>query len=71
MSIEQYYSHIVSYPYVDVDFYKIEDVDRDMLKLLGFPKKWGLVLTEQMASIIPEILAGSLNGQPIRASDGN
>ena len=35
MSIEQYYSHIISYPYVDVDFYKIEDVDNEMLKLLG------------------------------------
>lgn len=35
MSIEQYYSHIISYPYVDVDFYKIEDVDTDMLKQLG------------------------------------
>lgn len=35
MSIEQYYSHIISYPYVDVDFYKIEDVDIEMLKSLG------------------------------------
>ena len=35
MSIEQYYSHIVSYPYVDVDFYKIEDIDIEMLKSLG------------------------------------
>ena len=35
MSIEQYYSHIISYPYVDVDFYKIEDVDIDMLRSLG------------------------------------
>lgn len=41
MSIEQYYSHIVSYPYVDVDFYKIEDVDRDMLKLLGISEEVG------------------------------
>ena len=35
MSIEQYYSHIISYPYVDVDFYKIEDIDADMLAQLG------------------------------------
>lgn len=35
MSIEQYYSHIISYPYVDVDFYKIEDVDIEMLSSLG------------------------------------
>lgn len=41
MSIEQYYSHIVSYPYVDVEFYKIEDVDRDMLKLLGISEEVG------------------------------
>ena len=41
MSIEQYYSHIVSYPFVDVEFYKIEDVDRDMLKLLGISEEVG------------------------------
>ena len=41
MSIEQYYSHIISYPYVDVEFYKIEDVDRDMLKLLGISEEVG------------------------------
>lgn len=35
MSIEQYYSHVISYPYVDMDFYKIEDVDVEMLKMLG------------------------------------
>lgn len=35
MSIEQYYSHIISYPYVDADYYRIEDVDTDMLKSLG------------------------------------
>lgn len=39
MSIEQYYSHIISYPYVDVDFYKIEDVDAEMLKLLGIQEE--------------------------------
>ena len=35
MSIEQYYLHIISYPYVDADFYKKADVDIDKLKLLG------------------------------------
>ena len=35
MSIEQYYSHIVAYPYVDIDFYSIEDINADMLKSLG------------------------------------
>ena len=35
MSIEQYYSHIISYPYVDVDFYKQEDVGIEVLKSLG------------------------------------
>ena len=35
MSIEQYYLHIISYPYVDADYYRIEDVDTDMLKSLG------------------------------------
>lgn len=39
MSIEQYYSHIISYPYVDVDFYKIEDVDTQMLKMLGIQEE--------------------------------
>ena len=39
MSIEQYYSHIISYPYVDVDFYEVEDVDTDMLKLLGIKEE--------------------------------
>lgn len=46
MSIEQYYSHIVSYPFVDVEFYKIEDVDRDMLKLLGISEEVGTGLDQ-------------------------
>ena len=41
MSIEQYYSHIISYPYVDVDFYKIEDVDTEMLTSLGISEEVG------------------------------
>ena len=39
MSIEQYYSHIVSYPYVDADFYKIEDIDAGQLKILGIQEE--------------------------------
>lgn len=39
MSIEQYYSHIISYPYVDVDFYVIEGVTMDMLQPLGILKE--------------------------------
>lgn len=35
MSIEQYYTNIISYPYVDVDFYSVEGVDTTMLKLLN------------------------------------
>ncbi|WP_026491444.1 sacsin N-terminal ATP-binding-like domain-containing protein [Butyrivibrio sp. XPD2002] len=35
MSIEQYYSHIISYPYVDSEFYKIEEIDSDQLKIMG------------------------------------
>lgn len=35
MSIEQYYNHICSYPYVITDFYELEDIDRDILKQLG------------------------------------
>ena len=41
MSIEQYYAHIISCPYVDVDFYKIEDVDVEMLKSLGISEEIG------------------------------
>ena len=35
MSIEQYYSHIVSYAYVDADFYEIEDISREQLMNMG------------------------------------
>lgn len=35
MSIKQYYSYIISYPYVDMEFYEKNDVDRDMLQILG------------------------------------
>lgn len=41
MGIEQYYSHIISYPYVNVDFHKIEDVDIEMLKSLGISEEIG------------------------------
>lgn len=35
MSIEQYYSHIISYAYVDVDFYVIDDISREQLVIMG------------------------------------
>ena len=35
MSIEQYFNHVATYAYVDVDFYEIDDISVDQLKLLG------------------------------------
>ena len=35
------YYNTISYPYVDVDFYKIEDVDIEMLKSLGISEEIG------------------------------
>ncbi len=41
MSIEQYYAHVVSYPYVDMDYYRSEDIDIDMLRLLDISEEIG------------------------------
>lgn len=35
MSIEQYFNHIATYAYVDVDFYAIDDISTDFLRILG------------------------------------
>lgn len=35
MSIEMYYKHIISYAYVDEDFYALEDIDRSALAIMG------------------------------------
>ena len=35
MSIEQYFKHVATYAYVDVDFYSIEDISIEFLKILG------------------------------------
>lgn len=35
MSIEQYFKHVATYAYVDADFYAIEDVSTEFLKILG------------------------------------
>ena len=35
LNIEQYYSNIISYPYVDYDFYKKYDISVEKLKCLG------------------------------------
>lgn len=35
MSIEQYFKHVATYAYVDVDFYAIEDISTEFLKILG------------------------------------
>ena len=35
MSIEQYFLHIASFPYVDLDYYKLEGIERDELATLG------------------------------------
>ena len=61
MSIEQYYSHIISYPYVDVDFYKIEDVDTNMLKLLG--------INEEIAVGLDKTSGEYYTGNPGRQPD--
>lgn len=58
MSIEQYYAHIISYPYVDVDFYKIEDVDIEMLKSLG--------IAEQIATGLDKTNGEYYTGNPGR-----
>ena len=58
MSIEQYYAHIISYPYVDVDFYKIEDVDTEMLKSLG--------ISEQVATGMDKTNGEYYTGNPGR-----
>ncbi len=58
MSIEQYYAHIISYPYVDVDFYKIEDVDIEMLKSLG--------ISEQIATGLDKTNGEYYTGNPGR-----
>lgn len=58
MSIEQYYAHIISYPYVDMDFYKIEDVDIEMLKSLG--------IAEQIATGLDKTNGEYYTGNPGR-----
>lgn len=35
MSIEQYFKHVAGYAYVDIDFYAIEDISTEFLKILG------------------------------------
>lgn len=35
MSIEQYFLHIASFPYIDLDYYKLEGIERDELATLG------------------------------------
>lgn len=35
MSIEQYFSHVATYAYVDVDFYALDDISTESLKILG------------------------------------
>ena len=35
MSIEQYFKHIATYAYVDVEFYETDDISVDQLRLLG------------------------------------
>lgn len=35
MSIEQYFNHIATYAYVDVDFYEMHDISTEFLKILG------------------------------------
>lgn len=35
MSIEQYFNHVATYAYVDVDFYAIDDISTDFLRILG------------------------------------
>lgn len=35
MSIEQYFNHVATYAYVDVNFYEIDDISVDQLRLLG------------------------------------
>ncbi|MCD7882718.1 MAG: ATP-binding protein [Lachnospiraceae bacterium] len=47
MSIEQYYFHIISYPYIDEEFYKIEGIDRDDLKLLGISEEVAIGLDKR------------------------
>ena len=44
MSIEQYFAHIISYPYVDIDFYTLEGIDREMLKVLGISEELAIGL---------------------------
>ena len=67
MSIEQYYSHIISYPYVDIDFYKIEDVDTDMLKLLGINEEIAVGLDKTNG----EYYTGNPGRQPEWKTDQN
>lgn len=35
MSIEQYFKHVATYAYVDVDFYALDDISTEFLKILG------------------------------------
>lgn len=35
MSIEQYFNHVATYAYVDADFYEIDDIGTEYLRILG------------------------------------
>ena len=60
MSIEQYFNHVNTYAYVDVDFYEIDDISVDQLKLLGVRES----IAKNDSKITGEYYTGNSGRQP-------
>lgn len=60
MSIEQYFKHIATYAYVDVDFYETDDISVEQLRLLGIRES----ITVNEAKITGEYYTGNPGRQP-------
>lgn len=60
MSIEQYFKHIATYAYVDVDFYETDDISVDQLRLLGIRES----ITVNEAKTTGEYYTGNPGRQP-------
>lgn len=67
MSIEQYFNHIVIYPYVDVEFYEIDDISIDQLKILGVTEN----ITKNESRTSGEYYTGNPGRQPEWTTSGD
>ena len=60
MSIEQYFNHVATYAYVDVDFYEIDEISVDQLRLFGVRES----ITKNVSRTTGEYYTGNPGRQP-------